>query len=119
MALRVNHLNNFCDENANDSDRIVKEIENTKASKMKKPIDIQDISVENAFKTCDNLFEAYINYIDQGEHELRVNNALDNYQRSRNTLRNLISQKHENDYLEILNEKDSLALWQKSIGLAN
>ena len=118
MALRVNHLNNFCDENANDSDRIVNEIDNTiipiiKASKMKKPIDIQDICVENAFKTCDNLFEAYINYIDQGEHELRVNNALDNYQRSRNTLRNLIAQKHENDYLEILNEKDSHALWHK------
>ena len=119
MLLVTDELHRFCDDNHSDPELILQEVERVitpvlLASKMKKVNNAESVHIiDNAFKECDILFDKYTNCLTNNDNFEDIDVALSNYQIGRNNLNQMISKKHESEYVNILNAKDDHALWQQ------
>ena len=119
MLLITDELHRFCDDNHSDPELILQEVERVitpvlLASKMKKVNNAESVHIiDNAFEECDILFDKYTNCLTNNDNFEDIDVALSNYQIGRNNLNQMISKKHESEYVNILNAKDDHALWQR------
>ena len=117
--LITDELHRFCDDNHSDPELILQEVERVitrvlLASKVKKLNNAESVHIiNNAFKEWANLFDKYTSCLANNDNSEDIDVALFNYQIGRNNFNQMISKKHESEYINILNAKDDHDLWQR------
>ena len=117
LALR-DHLQDVCNANQHNLDRIIEEIElnmlpiiSTKRIKTQKKNNMQK---DEVVVTCDLLFKEYRQRLDDTKSTLDdISSCYEKYQRSRDLLNATVLKQHENEYLHTINMNDDSKLWQK------